>query len=78
MNQETFNKVIELNDKLEQLESLQSAMSTASLELRLPTGAKVKMSDTPYCKNLLNHYTEKMQEAIEAGIAEINSQIEAL
>lgn len=78
MNEATFNRVVELNDKLEQLESLQDALQTASLELRHPSGALVKMSKIDYCKNLLNHYTEMMQQAIEADIETIKQQIDAL
>lgn len=78
MNQETFNKAVELNDKLEELESLQSALQAASLELRYPTGALVKRGHIPYLENLLDHYTEKMQEAVEADIATIKQLIEEL
>lgn len=78
MNQETFDRVIELNDKLEELETLQSALTTASLELRYPTGALVKMSKNRYGHNLLSHYTEMMQAAVETDIETVKQQIEEL
>ena len=78
MNEATFNRVVELNDKLEELEVLQSILQTASLKLFLPTGEKSKMSETDYCKNLLSHYTDLMQQTIEADIETIKQQIDAL
>mgnify|MGYP006886761787 FL=1 len=78
MDEGTSNKVIELNDKLSELETLQSALTTASLELRLPTGALFKMSKRTYMQNLLDRYTVMVQKDVEEEINAIKKQIEAL
>lgn len=78
MNKETFNRIIELNDKLSELETLQEALITASLELRLPTGELVKMSKRTYMHNLLDRYTVMVQKDVEEEINAIKKQIDAL
>lgn len=78
MDEGTFNKVIELNDKLSDLERFQFSLTTASLELRCPIGTSVKMSDMSYYNKLIDSCTEKMQEIVKADINAIKKQIEAL
>lgn len=78
MTEEIFNNVVELNDKLTQLKGLQEALNTASLELRYPNGAVVKLSNTAYAKDMLAKFTESFQRKVNNDIYIIKQEIENL
>lgn len=79
MTEELFNRVVEINDRLTQLEIIMERTEYAVLTYTTTDGKPVaEVNEFPYLTNLLRKHEISIREEIRAEIAEIKQQISRL
>lgn len=79
MTEELFNRVVEINDKLTQLEIIMKRTEDAVLTYTTTDGKPVaEVNEFPYLTNLLRKHETDIREELRTEIAKIKQQISRL
>lgn len=79
MTEELFNRVVEINDKLTQLEIIMERIEDAVLTYTTTDGKSVaEVNEFPYLTNLLRKHETDIREELRTEIAKIRQQISRL
>lgn len=79
MTEELFNRVVEINDRLTQLEIIMERTEDAVLTYTTTDGKPVaEVNEFSYLTNLLRKHEISIREELRAEIAEIKQQISRL
>lgn len=79
MTEELFNRVVEINDRLTQLEIIMEKTEDAVLTYTTTDGKTVaEVNEFSYLTNLLRKHEISIREELRAEIAEIKQQISRL
>lgn len=79
MTEELFNRVVEINDKLTQLEIIMERIEDAVLTYTTTDSKPVaEVNEFPYLTNLLRKHETDIREELRTEIAKIKQQISRL